>query len=105
MIRYTYDSLRKTTAKVIQKRILNQVGLTHVLMSVTTSSSDYAELASSQVDHKEFLSSIPAHCLSKKVVSLCYFLWNVRCAESGQGGLRKRATLTSRLFVLLAGQF
>ena len=76
-------------------------------MSATTSSSDYAELASSQVDHKEFLSSTPliAHCLSKKVFSLCYFLWNVRCAESGRGGLRKRATLTSRLFVLLAGQF
>ena len=34
-----------------------------------------------------------------------YFLWNVRCAESGRGGLRKRATLTSRLFVLPAGQF
>ena len=27
------------------------------------------------------------------------------CAESGQGGLRKRATLTSRLFVLQAGHF
>ena len=37
--------------------------------------------------------------------NVCYFLWNVCCAESGQGGLRKRATLTSRLFVLPAGQF
>ena len=85
-------------------RILNQVGLTHVLMSVTTSSSDYAELASSQVDHKEFLSSIPAQ-RTVFLKNVCYFLWNVRCAESGRGGLRKRATLTSRLFVLPAGQF
>ena len=73
--RCTFNSLRKTTAKVILKRILNQIGQTHVLMSATTSPSDYAALASSQVDHKEFLSSIPAHCLSKECV-----LFSLECS-------------------------
>ena len=73
--RCSFDSLRKTTGKVILKRILNQIGQTHVLMSATPSSSDYAELAYSQVDHKEFLSSIPAHCLSKECV-----LFSLECS-------------------------
>ena len=73
--RCTFESLRKQQKKVLLKRILNQIGQTHVIMSATTSSSDYAELASSQVDHKEFLSSIPAHCLSKECV-----LFSLECS-------------------------